>query len=366
MRFMEGFSVMKTLPDRTIVITLDYEIYGDGTGDVKEVLYVPTQRLLTLLEKNRVKMTVFFEIEEYLFFRQHREIYMSAIGYDPALLIEKQLEKMVSTGHEIALHIHPQWIGASLENSKIHLVTKNEFLIDVFENEDSLKAYLENRVFELQALVRKFDKNYQVQSFRAGGHCLHGEAVIFKILMSLGITVDSSVVPGLYRKGVISDIDYLKAPQGGGYWYVDDDVSHAQLSGSFVEIPVYSQMKFEFQKIKFKRIKAKFFSKGGGVNSAAARVLKYDFPKTPYAFIKFLFRKGPIKFDFCHLSFREMVKFLNENQEKNSPLVMIGHNKEYFNDRDFELFLKHVLREGVYNFETIGGVSQKIKRTDYV
>jgi hypothetical protein len=31
-----------------IVITADYEIYGDGSGDVKERLIAPTDRLLGL------------------------------------------------------------------------------------------------------------------------------------------------------------------------------------------------------------------------------------------------------------------------------------------------------------------------------
>ena len=55
----------------------------------------------------------------------------------------------------------------------------------------------------------------------------------------------------------------------------------------------------------------------------------------------------PLKWDFCKQSSNEMIHFLEigiqkyKNNEKDVPLVMIGHSKDFFNRRAFEIFLKY-------------------------
>ena len=39
-----------------IIITLDYEVLGDGSGDVREVVIGPTERLLNILNSRGIKI----------------------------------------------------------------------------------------------------------------------------------------------------------------------------------------------------------------------------------------------------------------------------------------------------------------------
>ncbi len=69
---------------RTLVLTVDYEIFGNGTGDVRQHVTEPTERTCHIAEKFGMPVTVFFKMEEYLLFQQYREALQRLLGYDPA------------------------------------------------------------------------------------------------------------------------------------------------------------------------------------------------------------------------------------------------------------------------------------------
>ena len=77
----------------TIIITLDYEIFGNGCGDVYKHVIEPTERLMKILNTRNIKMTVFFEIEEFLVFQKYRTLIESKLGYNPVSMIEEQLKE---------------------------------------------------------------------------------------------------------------------------------------------------------------------------------------------------------------------------------------------------------------------------------
>ena len=47
------------------LLTLDYELFGNGSGDVFKHIIDPTYKLLALADKYNVKFTFFFEVIEY-------------------------------------------------------------------------------------------------------------------------------------------------------------------------------------------------------------------------------------------------------------------------------------------------------------
>ena len=196
-----------------IIITLDYEVFGNGSGDVKKFVIEPTERLLDILNTRNIKMTVFFELEEFLVFKKYENELIKQLGYSPALLIEKQLENMISQDHEIGLHIHPQWIGAVFDGQGFRLFSENNCLFDVFKSEEEMTSYLEERINILRSIVRKYNHSYEITCFRAGGHALRTEKLTLHTLHALGIKADSSVVKGLYKKGA----DYRDAPYNRGF-----------------------------------------------------------------------------------------------------------------------------------------------------
>lgn len=337
-----------------LLITLDYEVYGNGLGDVRKVVIEPTNRLLDILARHQITMTVFFELEEFLVFRKHAEELRSRWGYDPAQEIELQLRHMVEAGHEIGLHIHPQWIDAQFDGERFTLSQENLCLFDVYKTERELTAYLRNRSATLTELVQKYNPSYQITSFRAGGHALRPEQLTLKALHDLGIKAESSVVAGLYRKGEGYDLDFRDAPANKGYWRVRDNVCMAEQQGNMLEFPIYSRMAPEFTKLSFNRIRAKFFSTGPpSVEALMEEAANRGLPGTPWGILRHLLRKTPLKFDFCHMTCKEMLSFTQDHIGDNSPLTMIGHSKEYYNDREFAAFLATVRKKNPIKFMTM-------------
>ena len=51
------------------IFTLDYEIYGNGSGDLATLVLEPTERLLTLFRSRGHRFVVFVEAAE---LRRHR------------------------------------------------------------------------------------------------------------------------------------------------------------------------------------------------------------------------------------------------------------------------------------------------------
>jgi hypothetical protein len=95
-----------------LVLTVDYEIFGNGTGDVRQHVTEPTERMCRIAEKFGMPVTVFFEMEEYLLFQQYREALQRLLGYDPAAEMRRQAADLVRRGHDVQLHLHPQWFEA--------------------------------------------------------------------------------------------------------------------------------------------------------------------------------------------------------------------------------------------------------------
>ena len=46
---------------KTLLLTLDYELFGDGSGDVFKHIVEPTNTIIDEAERYGAKMTVFFE-----------------------------------------------------------------------------------------------------------------------------------------------------------------------------------------------------------------------------------------------------------------------------------------------------------------
>src|SRR5271166_3152614 len=93
------------------IFTIDYEIYGNGTGTIRELVYEPAQRLKELFLNYNARFVTFVEVAEF--------DKIEAYGTDPAIdLVRKQVQDLQRDGFEIALHLHPQWSNARYEQGR--------------------------------------------------------------------------------------------------------------------------------------------------------------------------------------------------------------------------------------------------------
>lgn len=84
------------------IFTLDYELFGDGSGSLRDLVLIPADRLLELFAKYGAPLVIFVEAAEFDLINQ----YKTDADVD---LIQGQISSAYKSGHEIGLHIHPQW-----------------------------------------------------------------------------------------------------------------------------------------------------------------------------------------------------------------------------------------------------------------
>src|SRR5580700_8658122 len=93
------------------VFTLDYEIYGNGSGSLRDLVLDPTERLAEIFAEFDVPFVVFAEAVEFA------KIEEAQCDPDSAG-VRAQIRDLHSAGHEIALHLHPWWANARYEDGR--------------------------------------------------------------------------------------------------------------------------------------------------------------------------------------------------------------------------------------------------------
>jgi len=350
---------------RHIVLSVDYEIFGNGAGDVRQHVVDPTERMARLCEKYGAPLTVFFEVEEYLAFERHRDALIAALGYDPAALIRQQIISLAAAGHDIQLHLHPQWHQAGFQNGQWNLQREKNTVDSLFETQAETDRYIGDRKAVIEKMLAEAGRPEKVTVYRAGAFSAQPGTKLLHALARNGFVVDSSVVKGLVQnKGYGSSLDYRKAPSAKEPWRVRGDVIEIDSTGSIWEVPIYSRMRRRFQQLTVRRLRAKF-SKNIPKAQRHDMVEQLGIGRNPIKILKFLAQPIPIKLDFHNQSPSTLVAWI-----KSAPapvnggpdvVVLIGHTKEHTDDRAFEKFLALAKAEGSLKVAGFGEVARMLQ-----
>jgi hypothetical protein len=207
-----------------LILTFDYELFGDGSGNVFTHIIEPTNTILGLCQKQGIKITIFFEALEYLKLKEEWDK-GNTMGYteNPVKAIEQQIRRAAKNGHDIQLHIHPQWHNAKYQNDRWELDLNNWRL-------GEFQASTKNGIYELiresktalENLIKPVEPDYQCIALRAGGYNIMPSSEVYTAMVELGIKYDSSVYPGGYETGNLSKYDYRNIPLEMDYWWVDE------------------------------------------------------------------------------------------------------------------------------------------------
>jgi len=324
---------------------VDYEIFGNGEGNVRQHVVDPTERMARLCEKYGAPLTVFFEVEEYLAFEKFRDALVKQFGYDPAGLIRAQIVDLAKRGHDIQLHLHPEWYGADYQGGK-WILKRDKMTVDsLFETQDETTAYIAARKAVIETMLAEAGgKQRKVTVYRAGAFSAQPGKKLLPALAANGFVIDSSVVKGLVQPKAHggSGLDYCAAPSAKEPWRVSRDVIEVDPAGPIWEVPIYSKMGRRFQQITVRRLRAKF-SKNIPKAQRSDMVQKLGVKKDPVSILKFLAQPIPIKLDFHNQPPHTLV-----NWSKSAPaspkgsldvVVLIGHTKEHTDDVAFDKFL---------------------------
>ena len=313
------------------IFTLDYEIYGNGEGSLKELVYEPAERLMAIFRNWDARFVAFIEVAELEILERE--------GTDPSIeLVKEQLRGLHREGFELGLHLHPQWYNARYEEGR--------WLLDY--NEYSLCALPRERIVGI--VDRSIDYyrealgvgDFTPFSFRAGNWLFQPTATVADILAERGIKVDSSVFKG--GRQYQYNLDYHRALRNGFYWAFSHDVNVPDPKGTLLELPIYTRMVPFWRMATGKRINLQRKGSSGGQTRKKVFHRLADFARLRY----------PLKLDFCRMSLGELTRTVDEVVKKDSsnptwyrPVVAIGHTKDLVDFETVESFLCYLGTKGI-------------------
>ena len=330
---------------RQLLLTVDHEIFGNGSGDVRRHIIEPTERMARSCEKFGMPLTVFFEIEEYLAFEREREATKVAWGYDPAEELRAQAVGLVKRGHDLQLHLHPEWVGSRFEIGRWILRTERPTVDSLFETQGEVSDYIGERKAVIDSFYQAADSPKRVTAYRCGAFCAQPGRKLLRALAEHGILIDSSLVKGMVRKDEHVHLDFTGAPADRRHWQVSADVAVEDAAGPVTEIPIYSRMGRRVQQLTPRRLMAKF---SGNIPKEKQRemVSQLGMGRTPASILRFLSQRFPIKLDFHNMSSAQMLRWIRSvppaPEGDLDVIVLIGHSKEHRDDKEFERFLAKV------------------------
>ena len=335
-----------------ILLTVDYEIHGNGRGSPRRLMVEPTERMLAQLERHGARLTVMADVAEILRFRRHRdETGRDDFDYEA---IRRQLQRAVATGHDVQLHLHPSYCNARLEDGHLAQDYADYDLARIpVERLERLvreaKAWLEDE-------LRPFDPAYRCIAFRAANWSMSPARAIVRALAANGIAIDTSVFKHGRRDGMVS-FDYAGAPDALVPWPVDaEDVCRRDPRGAVVEFPIYCEeqpvWRFATANRVYRAIQGRLHplprdEYGGrdGGGPRAGRVARLR---------RLLLGKHAWKLDLNQCSGSQLVAALRRIEARHRrsdealPVVLIGHSKLFtaWNARSLEPFLRFVAAHG--------------------
>ena len=202
-----------------LIVTVDYEVFGNGRGCVDACVVEPAARLLDLANERQMPLTLFVEATEFAA--------MDRAGIAAVARVKEQLRRAVDAGHDVGLHIHPQWWQAPY-NGRWEVQSARR-IADL--PSERIAALLEEGTSWLTAVL----PGWSCTAFRAGALSIQPSAAVSAALLDIGVAVDSSVAPGRFVYGQ-SWFDFRDVPERC-WWKTDGDVC-SEGSGPLIEVPI--------------------------------------------------------------------------------------------------------------------------------
>ena len=348
---------------KLIAITVDYETWHpipEGKQiDWEKDIFQPAETFLRICDQTKVKLTFMAEIGEYFWLKQNNP--------GIAQRMEKQWIEAVRLGHDIQLHLHPNWLpelGARYQNSEWYWDWAKAKLGDY---QGDLTALISNCKSALELLLQSVEPNYHVTSFRAGAYQVQPFKKLYDALTANGLYCDSSVYAGGYsaERGYDFRLAYsnhqpyfanaydpqLKAPPGekgiveipiftfkpNERWFLDDDKRSCfagQLLNYFAEEVNKEQTSEAYRRSKW------FKQFVGTIYYHLRPFYRWLNPVMPKSFAHFMTFYGP------------------ESLVGMEYFVMIGHTKGDYDFKEIAKSLHKLEENGRFEFMTLSEMAE--------
>lgn len=321
-----------------LILTVDYEVFGNGSGCIRHCVCAPLERMAQIAETYGARLEIFVEAVEFAAMEQ------SSDHAEAVVAVKQQLSDMLSRGHGIQLHIHPQWEGA------IPVDGKWVFNADTWRTGDltseQLHQLLESACSWISQAVKNVSPNYKPAIFRAGGWCIQPSNHVVPLLRTIGLQADSSVAPGTVNHDAASWYDFKRSPSQA-WWPVDVDVDQVG-SSDFLEIPIAAGRVNPVKHLRSRLARRKEGELAAGCSGSYRG--RSDSTSRMTHLLQKAHKARWAMLDYCTLSSELMIDVLRDwirrfdTSETAVPVVAIGHTKNFSEAaaRELEAFLRWI------------------------
>jgi hypothetical protein len=190
-------------PTIHLALTHDWELRGDGSGDIEAIQFAPLRRLLEIYAKFGARTTFLPDLMQQLRFRQpesqHPELKSLADSWD------EHVREAFRGGHDIQLHLHPQWLNAEYVNGRWR--PHGDWSILNYDRDVAHGMLADGQAY-LESLLRPLDSAYRCLAFRAGALAAAPSPHLFNSLVNLRIELDVSIAGGVFLNNQTLQLDY--------------------------------------------------------------------------------------------------------------------------------------------------------------
>jgi len=289
-------------------------------------------------------------------------------------------------GHDIQLHIHPQWQAAEFKDGRWKLTADWSILNypreTAFDLLRSGKEYLEN-------LLKEIDPGYRCVSFRSGAWCIAPSPHMLDLLVKLGIVFDMSIVGGVRYDTRNIKLDYTVCEEDFlAYYPVMTDARRvSDKVEPIVCVPTncfYASrrqvLRHHLEKVTSK-VRGKFAGEtAASDNGRSVAAYGEEWAQIDGSLMNRIYRKGIHPYvkgkhtisDLAQLDYALMMEMLDSIRRRarasgltDVPIVLENHTKDLRNFSDLERFLEKAVESSDIKFITLtelaNGLKQKFK-----
>ena len=359
-------------PTIHLALTHDWELRGDGSGDIEAIQFAPLRRLLGLYEQAGARTTFLPDVMQQLRFRElqdkHPELKARADIWDEHVRLAFQ------RGHDIQLHLHPQWRNGDYENGRWSLVGDWSILS---YDAAAARLMLEKSRDYLERLIQSMDPAYRCVAFRAGALAAAPSDFLFETLADLGIQLDVSIAPGLLIDEPHLKLDYRDCQEAFLPYYPEmkDARRVSEKREPIVCVPVNhfygSRREVTKQNLSLARQRiasaAPEYQPGADESPGPSRVrLAVDKLIKPAVKRKYLVADtGRLNYALM----KEMLRSIRRSAERSGlmevPVVITNHPKDIRDWNGLERFVSDLAAAKDIEFVTLKDLNDKLQRGEF-